>query len=191
MTLFDVVVLAVVGLSALVGLTRGAVSEILGLASWIGAAIVAYLALPYARPLVEPAVGAGGLADLVAIAGAFLVALIAFKLVAGMITRAVSGSAVGPLDKLLGLAFGAARGAVLVCLGFLVASQFMRPNSEPVWVRDAMLIGPVRDGSARLAAFLPEPAPGEPGPIAPQAPGNDGRSVEQIQQPTGQPAPER
>ena len=56
LTLFDMIVLVVIGLSALAALTRGAVREILGLASWVGAAIVAFLALPYAAPLVRPVV---------------------------------------------------------------------------------------------------------------------------------------
>ena len=42
-TLFDLLVLAIVGLSGLVGLASGATAAILGLASWIGAAAVALL----------------------------------------------------------------------------------------------------------------------------------------------------
>ena len=48
LTLFDIIAIVVVGLSALAAMMRGAVREILALASWIGAAIVAFLALPYA-----------------------------------------------------------------------------------------------------------------------------------------------
>ena len=48
------------GLSALAALMRGVVREILGLASWVGAAVVAFLALPYAGPLVRPVVAGDG-----------------------------------------------------------------------------------------------------------------------------------
>ena len=163
LTLFDALVLVTVALSALVGLTRGAVAEILGLANWIGAAVLAYLAWPQARVLVQDATGDGMIADLVAVGGVFLVALILLKLVTGMVTRAVAASAIGSFDKLLGLLFGAARGVILVCAGYLLASQFVQPDLQPPWVKEALLIQPVRDGSARLGKLIPIPAEnGEP-----------------------------
>jgi membrane protein required for colicin V production len=156
LTLFDAGVIAVVGLSALSALVRGAASEILGLASWLGAAVAAFLAVPYATPLVRPAVANPAVADALAFGGVFLVALLALKLVGGVIARSVAGSAVGPLDKLLGLAFGAARGALLVCAAYLVASYLIKPELQPDWVNQAYLIEPVRDGAVALERLLPE-----------------------------------
>src|SRR5262245_50173499 len=118
LTLFDIIAIVVVGLSALAAMMRGAVREILSLASWAGAAIVAFLALPFARPFVRPVVAGEGLADGVAAVGVFLVALVVFKMLSRMVVRTVEGSAVSPLDKLLGLAFGAARGVVVVCAAY-------------------------------------------------------------------------
>lgn len=157
-TLFDVLVIAVVALSALVGLARGAVAEILGLASWIGAAVVAYMARPYAIPLLREAVGNDGMAELLAVAGVFLITLLALKVVTGMIVSAVTGGTLGAFDKILGLGFGAARGAVLVVVGYLIASQFLRPEAQPDWITEAQLIGPVQRGSALLARYVPAPA---------------------------------
>jgi membrane protein required for colicin V production len=156
-TLFDVVVVAIVGLSGLSALVRGVVSEVLGLASWVGAGAVAFLALPHAAPLVRPAVANPMLADALAVGGVFLVALLALKLVSGVISRSVAGSAVGPLDKLLGLAFGAARGALVVCAAYLVASYLIKPELQPDWVSQAYLIEPVRTGAVALERLLPEP----------------------------------
>ena len=169
LTLFDLVVLAVVGLSALAALLRGAMREILGLASWVGAAIVAVLALPLVGPMVRPVIAGDALADGVAAVGVFLVALIVFKLLSGTVVRLIEGSAVGPLDKGLGLVFGLARGAFLVCAAYLLASYAIKPDAQPEWVRSAYLIDPVQDGARRLEALLPEayrPRPA-PGPAAP------------------------
>ena len=44
LTAFDIAVLAVVGLSALLALARGAVREVLGLVTWIGAVMAAIVA---------------------------------------------------------------------------------------------------------------------------------------------------
>src|SRR4051794_40505643 len=127
LTLFDVIVLAVIGLSALAAFARGAVTEILGLASWVGAAVVAFLALPLVSPLIRPIVASDALAAGVAVVGVFLVSLLALKLLAGMIAGAIAASALGPLDKVAGLLFGAARGVALVCAAYLVGSYLIKP----------------------------------------------------------------
>lgn len=156
LTLFDVIVIAIVGISALAALVRGAVAEVMGLVSWAGAAVVAFLALPYATSLVQPVIAGEGLAAAVAFAGVFAVALIVLKLLTGMISGAVSGSVLGPLDKLLGLAFGAARGVFLVCAAYLVASFLIKPELQPDWVHRAYLVEPIRQGATMLEQLLPE-----------------------------------
>lgn len=169
LTLFDVIVIAIVGISALAALVRGAVAEIMGVVSWLGAAIVAFLALPYVAPLVRPVIAGEGLADAVAFAGIFAVALIVLKLLTGMITGAVSGGVLGPLDKMAGLAFGAARGVFLVCAAYLVASFLIKPELQPDWVRQAYLVEPIQKGATMLEQLLPERyrhgGPDQPAPV--------------------------
>ena len=156
LTLFDIVVLVIVGLSALAALTRGAVREVLALASWLGAAVVAFLLLPHVAPLVRPVVAGDSLANGVAAVGVFLVALIVFKLLSGMVARTIEGTAVGTVDKILGLVFGAARGAFVVCAAYLVGSFLIKPELQPQWVREAYFIGPVQDGAHRIEELIPE-----------------------------------
>lgn len=162
LTLFDLFVVAVIGLSALVGLASGAASAILGLASWIGTAVVAVWYGPAATPFVRQAGAPEGFAELIAVAGVFVVVLIVLKVVSSLIARAIAGSFLGGIDRLLGLAFGVVRGAVIVCVLYLVASQFMRPDAQPPWMSQALLIEPVRQGAALIARYLPEPAASPP-----------------------------
>ena len=174
LTLFDIIVIVVVGLSALAAMMRGFVRETLALVSWIGAAIVAFLALPYVGPLVRPVVAGEALADGVAAALVFVAALIAFKILSGMVTRTVEGSAVSPLDKLLGLAFGAARGVFVLCAAYLAGSYLIKPDLQPEWVRTAYLIGPIQEGARRIEAMLPEayrPRPAAPPPATAEGQG--------------------
>ncbi|MGD9508337.1 MAG: CvpA family protein [Geminicoccaceae bacterium] len=156
LTLFDVVAIVIVLLSALAALLRGFVREVLGLASWLGAAILAFLALPFVTPLVQPVIAGPALASGVAAVGTFLVALVVLKMLSGMVASAIDGSALGPLDKGLGLAFGAARGAFIVCAGYLAAAYLVNPDQHPTWVRDAYFIRPVQQGADRIEALLPE-----------------------------------
>ena len=93
-TLFDIAVLAVVALSALMALARGFVREVLGLLSWVGAAIITWYAFPAVQPLVRQALGGDLLADLATGGGLFVVSLVVLKILGGMIGTVASRVAV-------------------------------------------------------------------------------------------------
>jgi membrane protein required for colicin V production len=154
-TLFDLIVGGVVILSTLLALSRGAVREALGLATWIGAIIAAVYAFEHVRPMLLEALGNELLTDAATLAVVFFVPFFALRIVSGMIARAVSASALGPIDKFLGLGFGFARGALIVCAAYLVGSVIVAREQHPDWVKTAMLQPPVEQGADWLATLLP------------------------------------
>jgi membrane protein required for colicin V production len=155
LTLFDLIVLVVVLLSALVALSRGIVREVFGLASWVGAFVVAWLGFAHVRPLAQEAMGNGLLADVVAAGGLFVVALIVLKLVTGIVAQGVDGRGFRGADRLGGLLFGVARGAFLVCAAWLAAGLVVKPEQVPPWVRQAWVLPQVEQGAQWLRGFLP------------------------------------
>ncbi len=158
LTAFDVAVVAVVALSALLALARGAVREVLGFATWIGAVAVAFIAFVPARPYVAPYIREPLLADFATVALVFLIPLIAFKILASFIAGAVHTGGLGPVDRIFGFFFGALRGALIVCAGYLVLTVFVLPERQPVWVREARLLPEVQRGAKLVANVLPESA---------------------------------
>lgn len=154
-TLFDLIVGGVVILSTLLALSRGAVREALGLATWIGAIVAAIYAFEHVRPMLLEALGNELLTDAATLAVVFFVPFFALRILSGMIARAVSASALGPVDKFLGLGFGFARGALIVCGAYLVGSVIVAREQHPDWVKTAMLQPPVEQGADWLAQFLP------------------------------------
>ena len=155
LTLFDFAVIAIVGLSALVALSRGAVREALGILTWIGAFYAAFHLFDLIKPEVEKAVSHDLIADGVTLLIVFFVPLIALKIVAGLIARAVRGLGLGGVDRLLGLIFGFIRGALIVCAAYLVASLLISRDQYPAWVQDAYLKPSVEVGADWLATFIP------------------------------------
>lgn len=125
MTLFDYFALAIVGISLLLGLMRGAVKEIFSLASWIIAFLAAKIfSVPFSQ-LLEPAVANSSLRLLVAFIILFVFALIVMALISLLISAAIKKIGLGPIDRLLGTIFGFLRGVfimvVLVVLGGMTA----------------------------------------------------------------------
>ena len=47
-------------------------------------------------------------------------------------------------------------------VGYLIASQFLRPEAQPDWITEAQLIGPVQRGSALLPWRLVPERPDDP-----------------------------
>jgi membrane protein required for colicin V production len=155
-TLFDLLVVAVVLLSTAVALSRGFVREVVGLVSWVGAAAAAWYAFTPARMLARDAIGPGLVADLVAGAVAFLLPFVVLRVVGGMAAGGVDRIGVAGIDRVLGVGYGVARGAVLVCAAWLVYLLLAGTVPAPAWVRDAYLFPPVDRGAQLLRGLMPE-----------------------------------
>ena len=100
-------------------------------------------------------VGASRLADAAALGGVFLAVLIALWLVARAVGNAVRRSAVGGLDRSLGLVFGAARGAALLVVGYMLAGLVVAVDQWPAPVLDARSLPIIYQGATWAAAQLP------------------------------------
>ena len=120
MEAFDIIVLLIVGVTAITGFMRGFVQEVLALVAWI----LAVLAIYYFHALL-----AEGLAHYVASeTGAAILAFALLMLVPYAVVKFASkwvgdasrNSVLGPIDRLLGFGFGAIKGIIIVVLGFSV-----------------------------------------------------------------------
>ncbi len=124
----DIALLAVFGLSVLIGLWRGFVFEIVSLLGWLVAFVIANSAGPYLADMIPLANTDSQLRLWVAYVVAFVLVLVACTLLARMLRALVAATPLSFVDHLLGGVFGAARGAlVLVVVATLVMlSPFAR-----------------------------------------------------------------
>lgn len=120
MTVFDILVLVIVGVAAVGGFLRGFVQEVLSIVSWILAVFaIHYLHTPLTEALrgfydAEPAT------SLLAFVLLLLIPYAAMKLIAGRFGNASGSSILGPIDRVLGFGFGALKGALIVVVAFAV-----------------------------------------------------------------------
>ena len=153
----DLVVLALMLVSGLLGAMRGLVREVLGVAAWVAAAFVAgpYGAFRYAAPWVRRHISDPGVADAVAFGSVFLIVLILLWLVVRSLSNAVRGSALGGLDRTLGLVFGLGRGAALLVVAYILLGIGLAIEQWPVPILEARSLPVIHHGADWLAEQLP------------------------------------
>ncbi len=137
MTLIDYVVLAIVGFSVLLSVLRGFIRELLALAAWAIAFIVARLFggdLAAMMPAEIPGEELRWVAGFVTL---FLSVLLAMSLVAVAVSQLVKSAGLSVEDRVLGAIFGVVRGVAVVVVLTLVAGATALPK-QPVW-REAAL----------------------------------------------------
>ncbi len=153
----DLVVLALMLVSGLLGVMRGLVREVLGVAAWVAAAIVAspYGLFPHVAPWVRRQFSDPGIADAVAFGGVFLIVLVVLWLVVRTISKAVRGSGLGGLDRSLGLVFGLGRGAALLVVAYILLGIGLAIEQWPSPILEARSLPIIHRGAEWLALQLP------------------------------------
>ena len=152
-TTVDVGVAVLVLISAILATARGFTREILSLATWAGAAAIAAYMYFYQSDLAAQYFENELLATGVTVIGSFLVALIILHLLTMWIGDLVVDSRVGPLDRMLGFVFGAARG-VLICVVSAVFANFLISADNPM-LKDSKSYPPLLSAGDYIIGLLP------------------------------------
>ena len=165
-TIIDGIVAVVIVISALLAYSRGLVRELLAIAGWIGAAVLAFIFADQAQPLVQqiPVLGdfigdSCELAIIAAFAAVFAVALVIFAIFTPLFSGAIQRSALGGLDQGLGFLFGVARGVLLVAVAFFVYETVLSSQDIPM-VEDSRSAAVFANLTGQIAEQDPQAALG-------------------------------
>ncbi len=154
MTAFDYAVLVIVGLSVIVSVWRGAVREVLALASWIAAFLASQAYAGTVATYLPESVSNASLRLLGGFVAVFIIVLLLAALIAIAISKLVRSVGLGPVDRGLGAIFGLVRG-ILVVLTLVLLCGLTAAPSFPVW-REAMLSPPLEAVATSVRPFLPD-----------------------------------
>jgi membrane protein required for colicin V production len=158
----DIIVIGIIALSALFAFIRGFLREILSIGAWVAAGVATWFGLPLLRPFgrqyIEMLFGIDIelIADAITGVVIFVVVLVVATIISHFLTRGVRESALGPLDRSLGLLFGVFRGALIVCLALLIVDNFYPPEDRPDWLKDARTLPMVQAGADILRGLVPQ-----------------------------------
>lgn len=152
----DLVVIAVILLSALLAFMRGFLREVLSIGAWIVAGFAAWFGWPLLAPVAGQYIDHELIAIAASAAAIFIVVLIVLTIVVHLLTRGVHQSALGPLDRSLGLLFGIVRGALIICVILMSTDYFYDRTQRPEWITQARSYPLVSAGADILYSVIPE-----------------------------------
>jgi membrane protein required for colicin V production len=156
LNMFDAVVILVFLLSTLLAFFRGFVREVLSLGAWLGAAVITIYAFEPVSNMLKKHTDKDMVAYLLGGLGTYIVVLLTISIINAVIIRYIkSGSEVGMLDNLLGLGFGALRGAFIISLGYLVLTLVVDEDSPPDWMKHAQTRPIAQSGALAIAKIAP------------------------------------
>lgn len=178
--LLDSAVGIVILLSVVFAYFRGFVKEMLTIVNLGGAAAASYFFAPQLRPqfnewfgvvanakekaapiwgLVPPEIMAAFCAYASAFFGVFLILTLA-----GLyISSSVTALGLKPVDKVLGVAFGALRGFMIVFLFYLPFAYFMKPTEYPAWAQSSVSVAVLQDAYEAGKKYMDQTDPAGPG----------------------------
>jgi membrane protein required for colicin V production len=153
MSWIDLIIVAIIVISALISLVRGFVKESISLASWIIAGFVALRYFTALADVLEPYIESPTIRNGTGFAILFVCSLIVGAIINFMVSQLVSKTGLSGTDKSLGVVFGAARGVMIVILGVMILGLTPMPSES--WWKDSTMI----EYFARIASWMKDILP--------------------------------
>jgi membrane protein required for colicin V production len=153
--MLDIVVAAVVLLSAWIAYMRGLIREVFSLGTWIGAVAITLYFYPEASLWTRQHIQTEFAADLAAGAGLFAGSFFVFRLAGSAIAESIARNDQNALDRSAGFLFGLFRGGLLVVVAYTAFSWFVPDEQQPGWLTGAKVAPLLQEGSRKLLEVLP------------------------------------
>lgn len=151
----DYLIIMVLALSGVIAIVRGFTREVLSILGWLAAFYGALFTLPVLRDTVRGFISPEWLADALILGTVFIVILTVFGIAAKRFTDSLKKSAIGTLDRLLGLAFGLARGVVILSFAYLILALLLPVHQHPDWVKNARLTPYLQSATGLVVKLVP------------------------------------
>ena len=149
----DAVILAILGISALISLFRGFVKEALSLVGWV---LAFWLALTFTDALagsLESQISVPSVRKAVVFIALFIATLLVTSLVTYLVGVLVEKTGISGTDRMLGIIFGLSRGAIIVSILVLLAS--LSPLPQDPWWSQSRLLPYFTPIAAEIRQYLP------------------------------------
>lgn len=155
MTIFDYVSFGVLALSITLGLWRGVVGEVIALAAWV---LAFFAARGFGGFFAQQFLGSVISDASIRMAAGWAIVFIGVLIVMGIGRMALSGMVkavgLGLSDRVLGFAFGALRGSLILMVFVAIGGMTSLPSQA--WWRNASLAPPLETAVMATLPWLPQ-----------------------------------
>ena len=139
MSIFDWAIIVILGISVLIGIRRGFVKEALSLITWVAAVVVAWVFGEHLAVLLDSQIESASFR----LIGSYVILFIGALVVGGVVNYVMSEfvkiTGLTGADRVLGMFFGLARGALIIFL--IVASlHHLLPAEKGDWYQQSILV---------------------------------------------------
>ena len=156
-TQFDLIALALLAVSGLIGYARGALRELTTVVAFVVAVAIALLALRFTGPIARHWLHPAWIGNVAALLVGFSLSYMAIRLAGAGITHKVHDiEALGGLDRVIGLGIGLVRGFVILGVFQMVFAAATPRERMPQWISRAALYPVAIDSAKALMALEPE-----------------------------------
>ena len=153
MTALDIIVLLIIGVTAVRGLMRGMVDTLFSLAAWFLAFMAGKWGALMVVPMLPASLDSVNTRYFVAFALVFLVVLVGVLLLGHMIASMLRAAGLGGADKTLGGVVGLLKGGMIV-MGFTLAAGLTSLPRTQLW-QSAALSNSLEAAALRVLPLLP------------------------------------
>jgi membrane protein required for colicin V production len=155
-TQFDLIAIAILAVSGLIGFARGALRELITIIAFVLAVAVALFALRFTGPLARHWLHPAWVGNVAALLAGFLVSYIAIRIVgAGVARRVHDVGTLGGVDRAAGVGIGLIRGFVILGVFQMVFSAATPRERMPPWISHAVLYPATAESAKALKALEP------------------------------------
>ena len=154
MNLFDALIILIVGISFLLGIRKGLVHEIFALVGVFLGILIALIVSPKLAPVLEGWIPFESASYAVSFLLVFVATMLLTAMVANVLTKTLNIAHLGFYNRLLGGAFGLARGVIIGLIVTLGLALFLEPDST--LLTESRVTPRLAWGARALAPLLPE-----------------------------------
>ena len=155
-TLFDYIYIVLTILFIMQGTSKGFVLSILSAAKWILAYVVTIYIFPKAKPYVDGIIDNEYVLDIILGVGIFVVIIFLILLINKALSKAISYSGIGTIDKVFGFLFGIVKAYVAVVCLYTAAHIIYNHDKWSINLNDSFTFTWVEKGSNYLIKEFPD-----------------------------------
>ncbi|MBI1258522.1 MAG: CvpA family protein [Chloroflexi bacterium] len=169
--ILDIIVLAVLFISAVIAFLRGFIREVLTILGVVGGLVAAYFGGPVLQPITRGWFDTGTgdepqklfnlipydiVADAIAYGSIFIIVVIVLSVASHLLAGWAKAVGLGAVDRTLGVIFGLVRGVIIVSLLYMPVHVLIDKESRDGWFKDSKSYFYIVSTTDFLLALLPD-----------------------------------